>query len=173
MEKRCGFSLIEVFIVTVIALIILTATFFSKRDTWLYINRLDGASRSLAIDLRRAQQLAIGKRINYYLQFLDNLGVDNTQYGYQIYEGATVGSGTALTSAPEIFDKYVVVNEDLTTNYYIMYGTLGQVTSSNLRIGVSAPNPYYIQLESLDGSEVRYVCVGSQTGYVYISKSAP
>ena len=168
-----GFTLIEILVVVTIALIIVGITFFSNRDTWLYIARVDGATRRLAVDLKRTQQLAIGKRTNYYLQFLEDLGINDTQYGYQIYEGGVVGSGTALATAPETFDKNVVINEDLTNNDYIMFGTLGQVSASNLRVGVSAPNPYYVQLESLDGNEVRYVCISSQTGYVDITQTVP
>lgn len=168
-----GFTLVEVLTVTVIVLIIIATTFFANREAWLYVNRVDGAARTLALDLRRTQQSAIGKRINHYLQLLDNLGINNTQYGYQLYEGAGVGSGTPLSAVPAQFDKYVVINENLANNDYIMFGTLGQVSASNLRQGSSAPNPYYVQIESRDGSEVRYVCINSATGSVYISKTAP
>ena len=172
-KRKQGFTLVEISIVAVIAVIIVSMTFFTTRTAWLYVSRVNVAAKRLAIDLNRAQQSAIGKRTNFYVQFLDNLGVGNTQYGYQIYEGGTVGSGTAISPAPDIFDKNVVINEDLTSNYYIMFGALGQVFLCNLRVGSLAPNPYYVQLESPDGSEVRYVCASSATGYVSITQSAP
>ncbi len=171
--KRAGFSIVEISVVIGIILVMSGGMLLTNENSWLYRNRVDNAARILAVDLRRTQQSAIGKKINYYLQLLDSLGKNDTQYGYQIYEGAVVGSGTALTAAPNIFDKNVAIGEDLTSNNYIMFGPLGQVVSSNLRVGSAAPNPYYVQLESLEGSEVRYMCISLETGYVDITKSAP
>lgn len=172
-KGRRGFTLVEIFVVVAIVLIVVGATFFTNRNTWLYISRVDGAAREMAIDLRRVQQLAIGKRVNHYLQLLDDLGVADTQYGYQLCQGGAVGSGTALSAAPKQFDKNVVINENLSNNDYIMFGTLGQVSASNLRTGSSSPNPYYVRIESIDGNEIRYVCITSETGRVYISQTAP
>jgi len=171
--ERTGVSIVELSIVIGIILIMSSAVLLTNENSWLYRNRVNNAARILAVDLRRTQQLAISKRTNYYLQLLDNLGKNNTQYGYQIYEGAVAGSGTALTAAPEIFDKNVVVGEDLTNNNYIMFGPLGQVVSSNMRVGSTSPNPYYIQLESLEGNDIRYICISLETGYVDVTKNAP
>jgi len=60
--KRAGFSIVEISVVIGIILVMSGGMLLTNENSWLYRNRVDNAARILAVDLRRTQQSAIGKK---------------------------------------------------------------------------------------------------------------
>ncbi len=161
MERRRGFTFIELVVVLLVALILLgigvAANYEIGRD-----QALAAAAGQLSADLRRAQGTAISQGKEAWLVLADRTGKTGGP-GYRIY---VQGDATPLEEVP-LPENIAFDKADL--NRLVRFGTLGEPQpSTTLRVSRNAPNPYYLILQSWDRSAVQRLTIQAGSGMVKI-----
>ena len=122
---------------------------------------LDAATITAISTLREAQMQAIAGGSDVRVILATDLEGD--LHGFQFLRGS---SGTPFESIP--LSEEVRFDDSVSGNQVVFDGLGTPTPDSNLPTVNTAPNPYYLDLDSWDGSETRRITIQSATGQVRV-----